>query len=57
MKDKNFMIRKVYKCLRGLYDKVVWKSIICKNIGVLKVVFIIWVVLWNKLRIKDMVSK
>lgn len=55
-RDK-FMIRKVYKCLRGLYDKVVWKSIICDNNGIFKVMFIVWMVFWGKLRIRDIVSK
>lgn len=37
--------------------KVFWKNIICLDGSFLKYVFIIWVVMWGKLRIKDVVIK
>lgn len=57
MKGYKMMINKVYKFLRRLYEKVVWKSIICDNDGFLKVIFIFWFVLWGKIRIKDVVNR
>lgn len=51
-KKGGFFVSSVYKKIRGDFEKVFWKNIICCNKSFLKTVFIIWMVLWGKLRIK-----
>ena len=46
-------IRKLYALLRPQSQKVDWRRLICNNRATPKSVFILWLVLWNRLVTKD----
>lgn len=48
-----FVIRKVYYLLRGDVFKVFWKFIVGGNYVFFKIIFIIWLMLRGRVRIKD----
>lgn len=53
LKKGCFFVSIVYKKIIGEYVKVYLRNIICFNDSFFKIVFIIWVVIWEKLRIRD----
>lgn len=58
MEDRGkFFIMKIYYIFKEFIKKVFWNDIVCFNYEFLKLVFMVWVVLLGKLRIKDVVSR
>lgn len=50
-------VKKSYAAIKGVADKVNWRSIISKNAEAPTVLFIAWIVLQAKLRTKDVVAR